>query len=106
MRELGSRKKFGTLVEIGFQSHSSTRAEQCLKVIMVGCDLHQRTMVLRFCAGSEQPESRTFENTTCGRARMVSFLRNYKRARRSSRIALVSFWAGARYFRGAKGDSK
>lgn len=35
------------------------------KVIMDGCDLHQRTMVLRFCAGTAQPEGRTFENATC-----------------------------------------
>lgn len=59
------------------------------KVIMVGCDLHQRTMVLRFCAGTAQPEGRTFENTTCGRERMVSFLRNYAKAHKSSRIVLV-----------------
>lgn len=59
------------------------------KVIMVGCDLHLRSMVLRFCVGSAESAARTFDNTKHGRVRMVTFLKHFAKQHRAKRIVLV-----------------
>lgn len=45
------------------------------KFIMVGCDLHERNMLLLTAAGPEKPQKRSFRNSPDGRAKMISYLR-------------------------------
>jgi len=45
------------------------------KSIMVGCDLHERSMLLLTAAGPETPQKRSFRNTPEGRAKMIAYLR-------------------------------
>lgn len=44
------------------------------KYIMVACDVHDETLVLRIAEGRSKAEMRTVENTALGRAGMVRFL--------------------------------
>jgi transposase len=44
------------------------------KIIMVGCDLHAKTLVLRFAVGREKPEALTMANTAAGRVELVKLL--------------------------------
>jgi transposase len=50
------------------------------KYIMVACDVHDETLVLKVAEGRSKPEMRTVENTSVGRGEMVRFLR--ERAKR------------------------
>lgn len=43
--------------------------------IMVGCDLHDKTMLLRIAQGRKTAETLTFYNTRAGRAKMIERLR-------------------------------
>ncbi len=42
------------------------------KVIMIGCDLHDKTMLLKIAEGRSEPEIRSVKNTASGRKRMIS----------------------------------
>lgn len=54
--------------------------------IMVGCDLHQKTLVLRYAIGRGRVEARTFANDLSSREVMISWLRELQRCRRAGRI--------------------
>ena len=44
------------------------------KVIMIGCDLHDKTMLLKIATGCEESEKRVVKNTAAGRAKMIEAL--------------------------------
>jgi transposase len=44
------------------------------KVIMVGCDLHAKTLVLRIAVGRDKPSSRTLTNSAAGRSKLIDLL--------------------------------
>lgn len=44
------------------------------KVIMIGCDLHDRSMLLRYSVGSAQPQQASFRNDAQGRDKMIQML--------------------------------
>lgn len=43
--------------------------------IMVGCDLHDRSMLLKIARGREEAQKRSFTNDADGRAAMIAYLR-------------------------------
>ena len=43
--------------------------------IMVGCDLHDRSMLLKIARGREEAKKRSFSNDAGGRAAMIEYLR-------------------------------
>lgn len=57
--------------------------------IMVGCDLHDKSMVLKVAEGSAEPVLLRFANTAQGREAMVAELLERGRLCRSKRIVLV-----------------
>lgn len=46
------------------------------KVIMVGCDLHAKTSVLKMAVGREKPESLTLPSSAAGRVKLIELLRS------------------------------
>jgi transposase len=44
--------------------------------IMIGCDLHDRSMLLKVAVGRDKPRKRSFENTLRGRSSMIRYLRD------------------------------
>jgi transposase len=59
------------------------------KILMVGCDLHDDTLVLRFSVGAEEAQQETFVNTPVGRARMIKVLNAFATKRQAARISFV-----------------
>jgi transposase len=55
--------------------------------IMIGCDLHDKTMLLRIAQGRECPQTVTVPNTRSGRERMIADLR--KRAQAACDAPLI-----------------
>lgn len=60
-----------------------------VKVIMVGCDLHQRTIVLRYSVGEGAAQRATFVNDVEGRAKMLAMLQELARREGARRIVFV-----------------
>jgi transposase len=60
-----------------------------IQVIIVGCDLHDRTLLLQFAAGTNPPQQRSFMNDAPGRAEMIEFLFDFARRNGSERIVFV-----------------
>lgn len=56
------------------------------KVIMVGCDLHDRSMLIRFAVGTEEPQQQEYPNTPSGRRSMIARLQSVAKRRRASGI--------------------
>lgn len=56
------------------------------KFIMVGCDLHDRTMMLKIAEGREPAETMSVPNTAAGRARMIERLQVRAQAAGNARI--------------------
>jgi transposase len=54
--------------------------------IMVACDLHDKTMVLKIARGREAAEKVTAANTSAGRVRLIEQLRERSRAAESARV--------------------
>lgn len=59
------------------------------KVIMIGCDLHDGTLVLRTAVGREEPETRRAENTARGRKALVAQLLACAKAAGGARIVFA-----------------
>ena len=59
------------------------------KCIMIGCDLHDRNMLLRFCVGNAEPEQASFANDENGRARMIARLQNLAEKHNAERIVFA-----------------
>jgi transposase len=59
------------------------------KVIMIGCDLHEESMVLKIAEGRQTPDTRTVKNTASGRAAMIADLRGQAKAAGGARVIFV-----------------
>lgn len=58
-------------------------------VITVGCDLHDRSMLLRTACGKNKPEQRSFLNDATNRLKMIDYLRQFARRHKTARIVFV-----------------
>ena len=56
------------------------------KVIMIGCDLHSKTMLLKIGQGRSKPETQLVKNTPSGRAKMIQGLKKRAAAAGGTRI--------------------
>ena len=59
------------------------------KVIMIGCDLHDKTMLLKIAEGRDEPSTRSVKNTEAGRAAMIRDLKAQATAAGSARVVFV-----------------
>ncbi len=57
------------------------------QVTMIGCDLHDRTMLLQTAVGKEKPEQKSFQNDFLGREAMIKYL--FRRAQESGSERMV-----------------
>jgi transposase len=53
---------------------------------MIGCDLHDKDMILKLAKGKEKPESLHFQNNRSGRKKLLSELKKRSRACGSARV--------------------
>ncbi len=58
-------------------------------VIMMGCDLHDKTMLLKITTNREQPSTRSVKNTQTGRAAMTGDLKAQAAAAGGARVVFV-----------------
>lgn len=58
-------------------------------VLMVGCDLHDRNMLVRFACGLDEPQQATFDNDDSGRDALVKRLRLVAAETGAERVVLV-----------------
>ena len=56
------------------------------KFTMVGCDLHDRSMLLKYAVGLEEPKKRSFGTDSLGRKKMVEMLKQYSEEAGATRI--------------------
>jgi transposase len=56
------------------------------KVIMIGCDLHEESMILKIVEDRQMPETRAVKNTVAGRAAMIGDLRRRAKAAGGARV--------------------
>jgi len=56
------------------------------KVIMIGCDLHDKTMLLKISEGRSVPDTLSVKNTASGRARMIDQFKQRAKAAGGARI--------------------
>jgi transposase len=59
------------------------------QVTIVGCDLHDRTMLLQFAVGANPPQQRSVLNDATGRHAMIEFLIEFARRHGSTRIVFA-----------------
>jgi len=59
------------------------------KVIMIGCDLHDKAMLLKVAVGREEPETRVVKNTAAGRKAMIAHLLQRAKALDGARMVFV-----------------
>lgn len=59
------------------------------KVIMIGCDLHDRSMLIRFAVGTEEPQQQLHTNDVAGRRRMINALLRLAKKRAASGIVFA-----------------
>ena len=57
--------------------------------IMVGCDVHDETLVLKIALDRLEPQTRTVENTPCGRAALVRDLHEASRRARGAKVVIA-----------------
>ena len=67
------------------------------QITIVGCDLHDRSMLLRFAVGMESPSQKSFPNDSEGRGSMIDFLVSFARERNCERIVFVYEASGQGY---------
>ena len=56
------------------------------KTIMVGCDLHDKTMLLKIGVGVEDPQTVSLENSPEARREMIGMLREQARRERAAEV--------------------
>lgn len=66
-------------------------------VTLVGCDLHDRTMLLKYAVDQSEPQQKCFFNTVYGRLEMVDFLLVYARKHGSQRVVFAYEASGQGY---------
>jgi transposase len=59
------------------------------KVIMIGCDLHEASMILKVAEDRQTPETRLVRNTICGRAGMIADLGRRAKAAGGARVVFA-----------------
>ena len=59
------------------------------KLTMVGCDLHDRSMLLKYAGGSEKPKKRSFGTDSGARRKMVEMLKQYSEKAGATRIVFA-----------------
>jgi len=59
------------------------------QVIMIGCDLHDRNMLLRYAVGTSQPQQLAYDNDAAGRRRMIARLKSLAEKNNAQRIVFV-----------------
>lgn len=59
------------------------------KIIMIGCDLHDRSMLVRYSVGAADPQQMSFENNAYGRSKLITRFKSLKAKHRADRIILV-----------------
>lgn len=67
------------------------------KVIMIGCDLHDRWMLIRFAVGQAEPQQASFSNDALGRGLLMERLREVADKHRSDRIVFAYEASGQGY---------
>jgi len=67
------------------------------KVIMVGCDLHDRSMLLRYAVGTGDPQQLSFENDRPGRDRLLNRLQGLAQKHRAERVVFAYEASGQGY---------
>ncbi len=59
------------------------------KVIMIGCDLHDKTMLLKISLGRSEAETRSVKNTAPGRKRMIFEIKKQAAAAGGARVVFA-----------------
>lgn len=59
------------------------------KVIMIGCDLHDRTMLLRYAVEKQPPQQLSYPNDAAGRRRMITHLKSLARRNGACRMVFA-----------------
>ena len=67
------------------------------QVIMIGCDLHDRSMLLRYAVGTGQPQQLSYANDAGGRQRMIDRLKSLAKKHHADRIVFVYEASGQGY---------
>lgn len=67
------------------------------KVIMIGCDLHDRSMLLRYAVGNGEPRQASYRNDTEGRDKMIVMLLELARHEQAERTVFVYEASGQGY---------
>ena len=67
------------------------------KVIMIGCDLHDRSMLLRYAIDTNEPQQLTFKNDATDRRRMISQLKSLAKKSGVKRIVFAYEASGLGY---------
>ncbi|MEM6468870.1 MAG: hypothetical protein AAF802_04825, partial [Planctomycetota bacterium] len=67
------------------------------QVIMIGCDLHDRTMLLRYAVGTAEPQQLTYPNDRAGKRRMISRLKSLAKKNNANRIVFAYEASGLGY---------
>lgn len=67
------------------------------KIIMIGCDLHDRSMLTRFALGEAEPQQKSFRNDAEGREKMVTYFLEIARKRQVRQIMFVYEASGQGY---------
>lgn len=67
------------------------------KCIMIGCDLHDRSMLIRFSVGSSQPEQAVYQNDACGRKAMIWRLKRLAEKHGAERVVFAYEASGQGY---------
>ena len=58
-------------------------------VIMIGCDLHDRNMLLRYALGTSELQLLAYDNDACGRQRMIARLKSLAQKNNAERIVFA-----------------
>jgi transposase len=97
MKGWKKRQGVDTLVgKVKFQK-SLNKERPMAHVIMIGCDLHDRWMLIRFAVGDERPQQQSFRNNEEGRSRMIQYLLEVAETRQAKRIVFAYEASGQGY---------
>ena len=67
------------------------------KYIMIGCDLHDRSMLLKYAVGTSQPQQLAYDNDKAGRKRMINRLKQIAKKDGVNRIVFAYEASGLGY---------
>ena len=59
------------------------------KVTMIGCDLHDRSMLLRYAVGTGQPQQLSYDNDASGRRRMIDRIQSLSKKQNATRVVFA-----------------